>query len=469
LTTGARSAFNGLFRLKPQAIYPGEIILNPASENSAADSHRWVVFGAFAAVYFFVLFHRVSTSVVAPDLIASFQTNATALGLMSSMYFYAYALEQPLVGYLSDRLGPRRVVGFWSLVAALGCILFGLAPSITWAAIGRGLIGFGVGGVYVPALKAFSQWFHQKEFTTMAGLLMAIGNTGAIVATTPLALSSKAFGWRMSFFLIAAITLSLALVVLLFTRDYDSAVGDDTNHTGKPAAKPAASRKQVRIILTSINFWVLFVTFFGIYGIFVTLQGLWATPYLMSVLQADRLQASQLNMILPVGFIVGAPLFGWIADRLHTKKRQLFIGLLAAIAVFWLILSLRTQTLSVKELVVLFFLMGAMTGGWLSVLWALVRESTSADTMGFISGVMNPAPFFGIAVFQVLTGAVLDHVGRISGTGAVLDHVGRISGAYPPQAFQMAFWVCTLAAVGCLALSFILKAQSVSNPASGID
>ena len=456
MTTGARSAFNGLFRLKPQAIYPGEIILNPASENSAADSHRWVVFGAFAAVYFFVLFHRVSTSVVAPDLIASFQTNATALGLMSSMYFYAYALEQPLVGYLSDRLGPRRVVGFWSLVAALGCILFGLAPSITWAAIGRGLIGFGVGGVYVPALKAFSQWFHQKEFTTMAGLLMAIGNTGAIVATTPLALSSKAFGWRMSFFLIAAITLSLALVVLLFTRDYDSAVGDDTNHTGKPAAKPAASRKQVRIILTSINFWVLFVTFFGIYGIFVTLQGLWATPYLMSVLQADRLQASQLNMILPVGFIVGAPLFGWIADRLHTKKRQLFIGLLAAIAVFWLILSLRTQTLSVKELVVLFFLMGAMTGGWLSVLWALVRESTSADTMGFISGVMNPAPFFGIAVFQVLT-------------GAVLDHVGRISGAYPPQAFQMAFWVCTLAAVGCLALSFILKAQSVSNPASGID
>ena len=196
--------------------------------------------------------------------------------------------------------------------------------------------------------------------------------------------------------------------------------------------------------------------FFFFFWIFVTLQGLWATPYLMSVLQADRLQASQLNMILPVGFIVGAPLFGWIADRLHTKKRQLFIGLLAAIAVFWLILSLRTQTLSVKELVVLFFLMGAMTGGWLSVLWALVRESTSADTMGFISGVMNPAPFFGIAVFQVLT-------------GAVLDHVGRISGAYPPQAFQMAFWVCTLAAVGCLALSFILKAQSVSNPASGID
>jgi sugar phosphate permease len=422
--------------------------LKPTSENSASDPHRWIVFGALAAVYFFVLFHRVSTSVVAPDLIVSFQTNATALGLMSSMYFYAYALEQPLVGYLSDRLGPRRVVGVWSLVAALGCILFGMAPSITWAAIGRGLIGFGVGGVYVPALKAFSQWFRQKEFTTMVGLLMAIGNTGAIVATTPLALSSKAFGWRMSFFLIAAITLSLALIVLRFTRDYDSTAGDNYNHAGNPTVKSAASRGQVRSILASIKFWVLFVIFFCIYGIFVTLQGLWATPYLMSVLDADRLQASQLNMVLPIGFIVGAPLFGWIADRFHTKKRQLFIGLLAAIAIFWLMLSLRAQTLRAKELVVLFFLMGAMTGGWLSVLWALVREITSAEAMGFISGVMNPAPFLGIAVFQVLT-------------GAVLDHVGRISGAYPPEAFQMAFWVCTLAAVSCMLLSFMIKTQRI--------
>lgn len=430
--------------------------LNTTTKNSATDPHRWVVFGTFAAVYFFVYFHRVSTSVVAPDLIVSFQTNATALGLMSSMYFYIYALEQPLVGYLSDRLGPRRVVGFWSLVAALGCIFFGLAPSITWAAIGRGLIGFGVGGVYVPALKAFSQWFRQKEFTTMTGLLMAIGNMGAIVATTPLALSSKAYGWRMSFFLIAVITLSLALIALFLTRDYAPAIARIKNDTAKSDEQSEATRKQIRSILTSINFWVLFVIFFGSYGIFVTLQGLWATPYLMSVLQADRLQASQFNMLLPVGFMIGAPLFGWIADRIHTKKRQLFIGLLAAVAFLWLILSLRAQNLKTGEVVVLFFAMGATTGGWLSILWVMVRETTPAVIMGFISGAMNPSPFIGVAFFQILT-------------GAVLDQVGRINGAYPPEAFQMAFWVCALTAGMCLVLSLILRKQPVSGAAPETD
>ena len=426
--------------------------LRPASKNSAADPHRWVVFGTFAAVYFFVYFHRVSTSVVAPDLIASFHTNATALGFMSSMYFYIYAFEQPLVGYLSDRLGPRRVVGLWSLVATLGCIFFGLAPSITWAAIGRGLIGFGVGGVYVPALKAFSQWFRQKEFTTMIGLLMAIGNMGAIVATTPLALSSKAYGWRMSFFLIAGITLSLALIALFFTRDYAPPVTRDRIDHTTPTEASDISRMHIRAILTSINFWVLFVIFFGSYGIFVTLQGLWATPYLMSVLNVDRLQASQFNMLLPVGFMIGAPLFGWVADRIHTKKKHLFIGLLAAVAVFWLILSMRAQSLKTGELVVLFFGMGATTGGWLSILWVMVRESTPAGIMGFISGAMNPSPFIGVAFFQILT-------------GAVLDQIGRVNDAYPPAAFQMAFWVCTLTAGVCLVLSFILTKQTISGVA----
>ena len=98
---------------------------------------------------------------------------------------------------------------------------------------------------------------------------------------------------------------------------------------------------------------------------------------------------------------------------------------------------------------VLFVAMGAITGGWVSILWALVRESTSAAIMGFISGVMNPSPFLGVAFFQILT-------------GAVLDHVGRINGAYPPEAFQMAFWVCTLTVAVCLILSFILLVSRAS-------
>ena len=274
------------------------------------DFHRWLVFAIISSVYFFVYFHRVSTSVIAHDLLTAFQTNATALGFMSSMYFYLYALEQPLVGYLSDRLGPRRVVGYWSLIAALGCVLFALAPSIGWASVGRAFIGFGVGGVYVPAMKAFSQWFRARDFATLTGLLMAVGNVGAVVATTPLAWSAEMWGWRIAFFSIAGITLGLALADLIFLRDHDA------NHASGLPEGPATIERGDQPpasavgILASGRFWVLAAIFFGYFGTLLTFQGLWAAPYLMSMFSLERLQASQINMLIPIGFIIGAPVFG---------------------------------------------------------------------------------------------------------------------------------------------------------------
>lgn len=130
--------------------------------NGNIHGHRWTVFSIIALIYFFVYFHRVSTSVIAADMLRDFSINATALGFMSSMYFFIYAFEQPLVGYLTDILGARRVIAWGTAAAAAGCFIFAMAPDIAWATAGRVFIGIGVGGVYVPAIKAFSQWFRKK-------------------------------------------------------------------------------------------------------------------------------------------------------------------------------------------------------------------------------------------------------------------------------------------------------------------
>ena len=294
-----------------------------------------MIFSVICLVYFFVYFHRVSTSVIVSDLLEAFHTNATALGFMSSMYFYLYAFEQPLVGYLSDRIGPRRVIGYWSMAAAAGCFLFGLAPNIGWASAGRALIGLGVGGVYVPAVKAFSLWFRKKEFATMIGLLMSMGNFGAVIATTPLAWAAASWGWRPTFFLIGGITLGLAFVTLLLTRDYASP-SEPVQVKPAPASggNPGSRAKAVQV-LASGQFWIVAMIFFGIYGTLVTLQGLWATPFLMTVLGIERIFASKLNMLIPVGVIIGAPFFGWLTDRLSLNKRNTLIVILAVYTLTW--------------------------------------------------------------------------------------------------------------------------------------
>jgi sugar phosphate permease len=403
------------------------------------DPHRWVVFGVFSAVYFFVFFHRVSTSVIAHDLLTTFHTHATALGLMSSMYFYAYALEQPVVGFLSDRLGPRKVVGFWSLAAAAGCVLFGLAPTIGWASVGRAVIGFGVGGVYVPALKALSQWFRKKEFATMTGLVLAAGNLGAIVATTPLAWMAHTCGWRSSFLIIGGVTLGLAFVTLLLIRDHDPTV--ESNHSKNPLGQEQKTNPEgtALLILTSLRFWVLAVVFCSAFGTYLTFQGLWATPYLMTMLNLGSLTASQLNMLLPVGFILGATLSGWLSDRIFGDKVRLLISLLAIQTGSWAVLTFGDHALGTAGMIPLLLLMGGASGGLGTTLWAVVRDTTPAPIMGLTTGLLNPAPFVGVAILQIWT-------------GAILDRFGLVDGIYPSKAYNDVFLVFLLITFGCLIL-----------------
>jgi sugar phosphate permease len=410
---------------------------------------RWAVFFIISLVYFFVYFHRVSTSVIAQDILQAFNANATALGFMSSMYFYLYAFEQPLVGYFTDRLGARRVIAYFTLIAAAGCFLFALAPGIGWASAGRALIGIGVGGVYIPALKAFSQWFKSDEFATMIGLLLAVGNFGAIIATTPLAWAVNTWGWRMSFNIIGCISLALALTALFLIKDFK--VSNETiqdGHNLKPAGDDSVKILIYRPLFSS-QFWIIGLTFFGVYGIVMTFQGLWATPFLMAVLETDRMTASELNMLIPIGFIIGAPLFGWLADKIFKSKVQVIIFLLGILTMSWAGIVFG-MSLGVAFVSSILFFMGMAMGGVISLVWAHVRDITPARTLGTISGLLNPAPFLGVAVFQLLTGLLLD--------GATL-----VNGAYLPEAYKSSFVFCFIVSCACLLLSFFIKKKKAET------
>ena len=412
------------------------------AKSQSLDAHRWVVFGVICSIYILVYFHRVSTSVIATDLLAAFQTNAAALGFMSSMYFYLYGVEQPLVGYLSDRLGPRRVVVLWSLIAALGCVVFGLAPSIGWATVGRAVIGFGVGGVYVPAIKAISQWFSRKDLGTMTGMLIGSGNLGAIVATTPLAWMASTWGWRLTFFAIGAVTVGLALIGFFIVKDY---VDRDA-----PPLKTAPPKKSFKAsslnILTSSWFWLVAALFFGAFGGIVSLQGLWATPFLMSLFNLDRDYASMINVALPIGYMLGAPFFGRLGDRVFGDRVHLLIFLFALLTCAWLALTFLPRLLGLGGVTALYAIVGGIAGGVGTTLWATAQAKTPPVIMGLMSGLMNPFPLLGMAVMQGVT-------------GAIVNRAGKVGNVYAAEGYRNAFLVLLLIAAACFVLCVVFRSR----------
>jgi MFS family permease len=301
-----------------------------------------------------------------------------------------------------------------------------------------------VGGVYVPAIKALSLWFRKEEFATRIGLLMSVGNFGAVIATTPLAWAATSWGWRLTFFMIGGITLALSFVTLLFTRDFVAPCAP------VPADVPPGSNgnpgtgAKVFQVLSSGRFWVIAAVFFGIYGTLVTLQGLWATPFLMTVLNIERIYASKLNMLIPIGVIVGAPLFGWLTQRFSLDLTNTLFTILGTYTLTWVGIIFFSSQLQDAGLSLTLIMMGVATGGFISTIWAIVRENTPLDMLGLTSGMLNMAPFLGVAAFQVLT-------------GAILDKAGRVGDLYPLSGFRSAFLACLVGIVLCLMLSLYLR------------
>lgn len=98
----------------------------------------FLVFFVLSVLFIFSMFYRVSSAVIAPNLVKDLGLNAKNLGILGGAYFYIFALLQIPMGPMLDRIGPRIVVSSFTLIGASGAFLFALADSFT-AAFWEGL------------------------------------------------------------------------------------------------------------------------------------------------------------------------------------------------------------------------------------------------------------------------------------------------------------------------------------------
>ncbi len=412
--------------------------------------YRWLMFGVLSVLYFMACMHRISPTVIARDLMAEFNTDATALGFMSSAYFYLYAAVQPPVGYLSDTWGPRAVTTLFATIACLGAMLFGLAPNLTVATVGRALIGVGVGGVFVPALKIFSRWHQAKQFAAMTGVFLAIGNAGNLAASLPLTYLVVWVGWRGSFLAMGIVSLAMALACWLLLRNAPEEKGwppivvDPLPAAdGKETIDQSASRR-LRIVFGQPSFWLVTGSYFFFGGPTLAFQGLWAVPYLIDIHGYSRVHAGGTLMLIPIGFIIGAPLFGLLSDRLPFGRKAILTTSLLIGMLCWTVFLPTGGKPPAFLIGPLFVIIGICGGGSLSLYMTMTKELFPAWLTGTAMGLMNPAAFLSTALFQPFSGFLMDSVG----------HAGT---SYPQAAYYKVFVAIFI--FGCLSLATILPAR----------
>jgi sugar phosphate permease len=385
-------------------------------------------------------FHRLAPGAIAGELQQAFGISSASLGLLAATYFYVYFAMQVPSGILADTLGPRRIFTAGALVAGAGSILFGLAPDFGLAVLGRFLVGLGVSVAFIAVLKLNSAWFLERQFATMAGLLMFTGNMGGLLSAAPLTLVVALTSWRYVFVATGAISILLAVFTWLFLRDNPRELGLPTmrQQEGKPEypATDGNWREALKTVLANPRTWPGFLTHFGQIGTYIAWGGLWAIPYLRETQGMERQLAAWHTSLMIVCFALAALAVGALSDRIG--RRTPLMRVLGCVYVLCWLPLLWGGPLPLAASLTLFALMGVSIAG-ATLVWSCAKEVNPPAYSGTSTSVVNTGGFLGPALLQPVVGLVLDVSSRGAAHG--LDDWRRGLGVL--FVFALFGWLCT--------------------------
>ncbi len=405
---------------------------------------RWWFFGLLAASYMLGSFYRVAPSVIADQLMASFNTSGAALGSLVAMYFYTYTAMQMPAGVLADTLGPRISAGGGVAVVGIGALLFGLAPVFVVAGAGRLLIGLGACTIFLGIMKMNSTWFAPRHYGALSGLTVFLGNLGSYLSTEPLAALLTRYSWRDVFLVTGLVTLVLAALIVTFVRNRPEEAG----LTPVAASSEDQGRRWLRDLIEvfkSRQAWAVFWVCFGTGGPFFAFAGLWGVPFLQDVFGLGRTQAALYTSLSLGALALLALVMGWVSDRAGRRKPFLLGSALIMCLVWLSMLELPWGPGASAWL--LFAGLGA-SGSVAAASYATVKESLPPAVAGTSVALANTGLFLGVAVAQPVFGWLLD----LGWQGSASNGVRH----YSLTDYQHGLWFClSLTVMSLIAASFV--------------
>ena len=391
---------------------------------SANGRLRWFLVGWMLMVSAVAYLDRVNVSIAGQALQKDHGLTDVQLGWVFSAFLIGYALFQVPGGWLADRFGPRRVISlgvvWWGLFTTLTALVpTGLNASVACLIGTRFFLGLGEAVLFPSSNKLVSAWIPSSERGLANGLIFAGVGAGAGVTPPLIVYILSRWGWHVSFYVIALIGLAVGVVWFFLVRDTPrahplvSTAEVEKIEAGMPAANKAQDRPLPwSAILRSRNVWAVTLSYFSycyVTYIFFT----WFFIYLSRVRGLDLKSSAVYSMLPFLAMVCGAPLGGWVADRIsrNYSKRAgrcgvAIFGLMLA-AVF---LALATQVESAR--VASLVLAGGAGAIYLaqSSFWSVTAD-IAGKSAGTVSGLMNMGGQIGGAVTASLTPWIAERFG----------------------------------------------------------
>jgi MFS family permease len=252
---------------------------------------------------------------------------------------------------------------------------------------------------------------------------------GGVFGQAPMRLVVEATDWRTATLLLGAGGIALAILAWTTVRDKWRGGGGMANAAsgfGRVAKHPQT--------------WLIAIVGLGTSAPLLAFASLWSVPFLETAYGLQTTAAAGLTSLIFIGWAVGAPLIGWLSDRIGLRKLPLLIGLVGETLAMAAIIYIPNLPLPILGL--LSFLFGFL-GAVQVICFALAKENHPLALSGTAIGIVNTMVTGAGAFFQPLVGLLLD----LSWSGAT------VAGArvYGGGEYRLAF----VSLLACALLSFL--------------
>ncbi|MBW1816817.1 MAG: MFS transporter [Deltaproteobacteria bacterium] len=396
----------------------------------------WVILGTCFFNLFVNYSIRLGYGLVLPEMIRDLGLSRTAGGTIYNAYLFSYLTLTPLSGFLTDRLGGRRVITVGALILGIGVLFMGAADSMWTACLAYAIAGIGATGMWTPIITIVQRWFASHR----RGLALGILSTGyglgfaAMGALFPFIVHQ--FSWRHSWYFLGMGALVMVAANALLLRSDPETLGIDPwgersrAPEGLDDARLQASPFRVRAVFGNRRFWFIGASYFSIsyclYGI-TTFMVDYARYQLGVPLEKASLLATVHGACQVIGVLTILPL----SDYLGRRKTIILSNACIACCLAGIVLGGHSTG-------VLFFLVGVLAmfyGATFPIYGACAGDYFPKEVMGTVMGLWTP--FYGL-------GAVLVHWI----TGALRDSTGGYNEAFLITAVMGAVAVVLMAGVG---------------------
>ena len=306
----------------------------------------WIVFaGAFA--------HAVSTglayfglSAYFPSFEREFGWSRTAISGAFSMARVESGLLGPAEGYMTDRLGPRRVMYLGIVICALGFLgmsLVNTLPMLYVTIVAGIVLGTSI-GFYIPISVVVATLFRARRSLAFGIFRMGPGLSGLLVPVVGFMIVW--WGWR-------AASVASAVIIVVMGWPLARAIGGAYERGAgleEPPEAPSPRRGAARAPAPEISLTLKEVLRTRAFWLLSAVMGLrqmvteGISVHLVVLLVDRGWDQGRASALLGISALIGAPArlaFGWMGDFID--KRCLMIGLLSALSVSVLTMGLTTS------------------------------------------------------------------------------------------------------------------------------